>query len=84
MSAGSATAAAAAIAQAVKASGVLARREPAGFLKILGRMTYPLVAGSTRGGFTGDHQYLRGYKGLTCYTKSAEPWPLPAGEQGCR
>ena len=41
---------AAAIAQAIKASGVIERLEPAEFLKILGRQDEPLVV-QAHGGF---------------------------------
>ena len=78
MAAGGAAAAAAAIAQAIKASGVLVRLEPAEFQKILGRVPEPLVVAATGGLFTKNYQYLVGYKGLAFYTKSREPLQLPA------
>ena len=71
-------AAAAAIAQAIKASGVLISLEPAEFMKIVGRVPDPLVVVATGGLFTKNYQYLVGYKGLAFYTKSAEPLQLPA------
>ena len=43
MAAGGAAAAAGAIAQAIKASGVLVRLDPAEFLKIVGRVPEPFV-----------------------------------------
>ena len=76
--AGGAVAAAAAIAQAIKASGVLVRLDPAEFMKIAGRVPGPLVVVATGGLFTKNYQYLMGYKGLAFYTKSAEPLQLPA------
>jgi hypothetical protein len=72
-----AAAAAAAIAQAIKASGVLVRLDPAEFLKILNRATDPLVILATGGVFKKNYQYLFSYKGLAFYTKSAEPLQLP-------
>jgi hypothetical protein len=78
MAAGAAGAAAAAIAQAIKASGVLVRLDPAEFMKIVGRVPDPLVVVATGGLFTKNYQYLVGYKGLAFYTKSAEPLQLPA------
>ena len=78
MAAGGAAAAAAAIAQAIKASGVLVRVEPEEFLKIAGRAPAPLIVAATGGIFTKNFQYLMGYKGLAFYTKSAEPLRLPA------
>jgi hypothetical protein len=71
-------AAAAAIAQAIKASGVLVHLDPAEFMKIVGRLQDPLVVVATGGLFTKNYQYLIGYKGLAFYTKSAEPLQLPA------
>jgi len=74
-------AAAAAIANAIKASGVLVRLDPAEFLKIVGRAPDPLVVTASGGLFTKNYQYLMGYKGLAFYTKSAEPLQLPAGAE---
>jgi len=82
MATGGAAAAAAAIAQAIKASGVLVRLEPAEFLKILGRAPdHPLVVLATGGFFAKNYQYLSSYKGLAFYTKSAEPLQLPAAAE---
>jgi hypothetical protein len=81
MAAGGAAAAAAAIAQAIKASGVLVRLEPAEFLKLLSRVPAPLVVAATGGLFTRNYQYLAGYKGLAFFTKSAQPLQLPAGAE---
>jgi len=79
--AGGAAAAAAAIAQAIKASGVLVRLAPEEFAKVLGRMTEPLVV-YAEGGFIGtNYQYLTSYKGLAFFTKSSQPLPLPAGTE---
>jgi hypothetical protein len=78
MAAGAAGAAAAAIAQAIKASGVLVRLEPAEFMKVVGRVPDPLVVVATGGLFTKNFQYLTSYKGLAFYTKSDEPLELPA------
>ena len=77
MAAGGA-AAAAAIAQAIKASGVVVRLDPAEFMKIVGRVSDPLLVVATGGFFTKNYQYLMGYKGLAFYTKSSEPLQLPA------
>ena len=71
-------AAAAAIALAIKASGVLVRLDPAEFMKIVGRLQDPLVVVATGGLFTKNYQYLMSYKGLAFYTKSTEPLQLPA------
>lgn len=78
MAAGGA-AAVAAIAQAIKASGVLVRLAPEEFLKILVRVKDPLVV-VARGGWLGDrHQYLVSYKGLAFYAGCDEALNLPTG-----
>ena len=74
-------AAAAAIALAIKASGVLVRLEPVEFMKIVGRLQEPLVVVATGGLFTKNYQYLTSYKGLAFYTKSIEPLELPASAE---
>ena len=81
MAAGGAAAAAAAIAQAIKASGVLVRVEPAEFMKIARKGTDPLVVTATGGVFSKNYQYLMSYKGLAFYTKSDEPLSLPHGTE---
>ncbi len=78
MAAGAGAAAAAAIAQAIKASGVLVRLDPAEFMKIVGRVSDPLLVVAMGGLFTKNYQYLMGYKGLAFYTKSSEPLQLSA------
>ncbi len=81
MAAGGAAAAAAAIAQAIKASGVLIRLEPGEFRKVMVRVPDPLVVISEGGLFTTNYQYLMSYKGLAFFTKSKEPLDLPAGAE---
>ncbi len=71
-------AAAAAIAQAIKASGVLVRVEPQEFLRLLDRAREPLVVLAKGGVFRTNYQYLMGYKGLAFFTKSATPLALKA------
>jgi hypothetical protein len=78
MAAGAA-AAAAAIAEAIKASGVLVRVEPAEFRKILMRVKDPLVVTTQGGFFSTNYQYLVSYKGLAFFTKSGAPLELPTG-----
>lgn len=78
MAAGGAVAAAA-IAQAIKASGVVVRLDPGEFAKILARMPEPLVVCAEGGIFTTKYQYLTSYKGLAFFTVSREVLPLPAG-----
>ncbi len=79
MSDGGAAAAAgvAAVAQAIKASGVLVRLEPDEFAKLLARQEAPLVVCAAGGLLSTSYQYLLGYRGLAFYTKSPEPLALP-------
>lgn len=78
---GAVVAAAAAIAQAIKASGVLVRLDPGEFLKIVSRVPDPLVVAATGGLFNKNYQYLVGYKGLAFYTKSDEPLEFTAAAE---
>ena len=83
MAAGGA-AAAAAIAQAIKASGVVIRLNPEEFRKVMIRMQDPLVVIAEGGMFSANYQYLMSYKGLAFYTKSDTPMELPAGAEVVR
>jgi hypothetical protein len=74
-------AAAAAIAQAIKASGVVVRLEPHEFLRVLNRAPDPLVVMAACGLFVKRYQYLLSYKGLGCYTSSREQLSLPAATE---
>jgi hypothetical protein len=80
MAAGGA-AAAAAIARAIKASGVVVSLDPQEFAKVVGRMAEPLVVYAEGGIFTTRYQYLTSYKGLAFFTVSREPLPMPAGTE---
>lgn len=71
--------AAAAIANAIKASGSIVRVEPQTFADILRKVDKPLIVYAQGGRFSGKHQYLTSYKGLTFFTKSAEQIDLPRG-----
>jgi hypothetical protein len=81
MATGAAAGAAAAIANAIKASGVLMRVEPEEFSKLLNRAKDPLIVAATGGVFTKNYQYLMSYKGLTFFTKSGAPLPLPGSAE---
>ena len=70
--------AAAAIAQAIKASGVVIRVAPYEFRKIIIRMPDPLVVIAQGGVFSTKYRYLTSYKGLAFFTKSDTPLDLPA------
>lgn len=78
MTEGAAVAAAAAMAQAIKASGVIVRVAPDEFMKVLAKQEAPLVVCATGGLLSTNYQYLLGYKGLAFYTKSPEALPLPS------
>lgn len=71
-------AAAAAIANAIKVSGVLVRVEPRELERVLARANSPLVVTAEGGVFSTNFQYLMSYKGLAFFTKSNEKLTLPA------
>lgn len=79
MSAGAvaAGAAAAAVQQAIKASGVIVTLTPEEWLKIVSKQTEPLVIRSAIGFFTKRFAYLTSYKGLAFYTVSLNALTLP-------
>jgi ABC-type branched-subunit amino acid transport system substrate-binding protein len=80
--AASSAAIAAAIANAVKASGTLVRLEPAELQKILERQEAPLVVVASREGmFRTTHRYLTSYRGFGFYAQSKEPLELPSGAE---
>lgn len=72
---------AAAIAQAIKASGVVVRLAPEEFQKIIVRVPDPLVVVAQGGVFRPKFQYLMSYKGLAFFTKSSTPIDLPVGAE---
>lgn len=78
---GAAAARAAAIAQAIKASGAIVQVEPDDFLMILSKADRPLVVMATGGFMKTNYQYLTGYKGLIFFTKSPTELMLPGGAE---
>jgi hypothetical protein len=76
-SAGAQAARAAAIAQAIKASGAIVRIEPQGFQSILSKTDSPLVVLAEGGFLRKEFQYLTAYKGLIFFTKSPTLLQLP-------
>jgi hypothetical protein len=74
-------AAAAAIIQAIKASGVIVRVEPEEFSKLMNRLKDPLIVVAEGGVFTKNYQYMMSYKGLAFFTKSGAPLSLPGGAE---
>ena len=73
--------AAAAIVQAIKASGTIVRVAPEEFERILARQSGCLVVTAEAGVFSTHHRYLMSYKGLAFFTDSDEALNLPAGTE---
>ena len=71
-------AAAAATAQAIKASGAIVSVEPSVFLSILAQGRDLVVVMAKGGLFKKNYQYLTGYKGLVFFTKSHTQLLLPS------
>ena len=67
---------AAAIAQAIKASGAVVRVSSEDFQKILSKVDKPLVIWTTGGFMTKNYQYLTSYKGFVFFTKTGMPLEL--------
>jgi hypothetical protein len=82
--AGGAAVAAAAIANAIKASGVVVNVKPEDFAAVLRRTERPLVVAAEGGLFSTSYKYLTSYKGLAFYTKSRAPLALPADAEVVR
>ena len=78
-----ADAAAAAIANAIKASGAIVNVEPGDFQAILSRSDKPLVVIAQGGIFKKHLRYLTAYRGLVFFTKADTPLSLPAKVRGC-
>ena len=74
-------AAAAAVMQAIKASGAIVRVEPEEFRKLLDANSEGLVVHAPGGFFSSKHRYLMGYKGLIFHAATHEPLTLPRGCQ---
>ena len=73
MSASAGAAAAAAIAQAIKASGVIVRVSQEDFENILNKIDKPLVICATGGFISTNYQYMTSYKGFAFFTKCPAP-----------
>lgn len=82
--AGASVAAMAAIANAIKASGVVINVKPEDFAAIVGRTEKPLVVTAEGGFFSTSYKYLTSYKGLAFYTKSRAALALPADAEVVR
>ena len=71
--------AAAAFANAIKASGVVVEVLPEAFLAVLGKVENPLVIYAEGGFFSTNYHYLVSYKGFAFVTISDQPISLPPG-----
>lgn len=78
---GATAAAAAAIANAIKASGVMVRVAPGAFQSVLRKVENPLIIYAEGGFFSTNYQYLVSYKGFAFFTQSSEPLMLPPGAE---
>jgi hypothetical protein len=67
----------AALANAIKASGVVVRLEPGEWLRVLKRTDNPLIVIARGGMFRRKYQYLTAYRGLAFFTASEQPLVLP-------
>lgn len=76
-----AAAAAAAIAQAIKASGAIVRVEPGEFQRLMNQNAEGLVVHAPGSFFSRGHKYLMGYRGLVFHSVSPELLPIPRGVQ---
>jgi hypothetical protein len=68
---------AAAIANAIKASGVVVRVNQEDFENILRKSERPLVICATGGLISTNYQYLTSYKGFAFFTKCSVPLIFP-------
>ena len=70
---------AAAIANAIKASGAVVRVRPEDFVNILRKVEKPLVIVAEGGLISTNYQYLVSYKGFAFFTKSPTPIQFAKG-----
>lgn len=70
----------AAVANALKATGVVVRMEPGEFSALVGRADKPVVVVAEGGMFRKRFRYLTSYKGLAFYAESPSMLPLPRAE----
>lgn len=66
----------AAIANAIKASGVVLRVDPENFLRIVSKSEKPLIICARGGFFSANYRYLTSYKGFAFFTKTKTPLDL--------
>jgi hypothetical protein len=75
--AGASAAVAAAINEAIKASGAIVRLEPVDFERMLGRMEDALVICTESGRLKTKYEYMTSYRGFVFYTKTTEEIRVP-------
>ena len=68
------------ITNAINASGTIVQVGPEDFQKILMKAEKPLVVYAKGNFFTGNHQYLTSYKGLSFFAKSKTELMLSGAE----
>ena len=76
-----ATGAAAAIANAIKASGIIVHVNPVEFQNLLHKIERPLVVCAEGGVFSTKYQYLVSYRGLAFFTKATAQIVMPSGAE---
>jgi len=69
--------AAAAMMQAVRAMGVIVKLKPDDFVRIVNRVSEPLIIRAPHGVFSKKHDYLVSYKGFAFYTSTKDDLRLP-------
>jgi hypothetical protein len=79
--AGTAASGAAAVAQAIKASGAIVRLDEREFQRLVNRMDSPLVVRNQGGLGKRTFQYLTGYRGLVFHTKTQQRIHFPSGTE---
>jgi hypothetical protein len=79
--AGAAASSAAAVAQAIKASGAIVRLEAREFQRLVNRMDAPLVVRNQGGLGKRTHQYLTSYRGLIFHVKTQDRIQFPSGTE---
>lgn len=72
---------AAAVANAIKASGAIIRVEVDDFIRILKKQDAGLVIHSHGGVFSKSHKYMTSYRGFVFFTKSKEALFLKPGTE---
>ena len=78
---GGGAAVAAAIANAIKASGAIVKLKEEDFIKIISRADNPVIVASKGGFLKKEFDYLAAYKGFIFYVRSKEELNLPGNPE---